>query len=168
MAPSPPPEFGTCLGDLYSVAWMENADASDLTIGGVWGWGGPRGLEPAARASLPGWRAACCSWDCQLGVLLPDTGVLPPLPDTHPHPPVPSRLPANPAETLKKQFQLVKARVSRNFTYTQGSHVMRFGSFIIGEEPAAEFEGGGNIGGRRGGGAWGLACLAPGWPPGGM
>lgn len=24
MAPSPPPEFNTCLGDLYSVAFLEN------------------------------------------------------------------------------------------------------------------------------------------------
>jgi legumain len=24
MDPPPPPEFGTCLGDLYSVAWMED------------------------------------------------------------------------------------------------------------------------------------------------
>ena len=25
--PGPPPEFDTCLGDLYSVAWMEDSDA---------------------------------------------------------------------------------------------------------------------------------------------
>lgn len=76
MDPSPPPEFSTCLGDLYSVAWLENADVSDLTI-----------------------------------------------------------------ETLKKQFQLVKQRTSQNYTFSQGSHVMRFGSFEIAEEPAARFEG---------------------------
>jgi legumain len=27
MAPSPPPEFNTCLGDLYSVAFLENRQA---------------------------------------------------------------------------------------------------------------------------------------------
>jgi hypothetical protein len=27
----PIPQFTTCLGDLYSVAWMENAEQSDLT-----------------------------------------------------------------------------------------------------------------------------------------
>lgn len=27
----PAPEFTTCLGDLYSVAWMEDAEKSDLT-----------------------------------------------------------------------------------------------------------------------------------------
>ncbi|KAL4452145.1 hypothetical protein ABPG75_007807 [Micractinium tetrahymenae] len=81
MNPSPPPEFGTCLGDLYSVAWMENAEHADLTL-----------------------------------------------------------------ETLKKQFQLVKQRVSQNFTYSQGSHVLRFGALPIGEEPAAEFMGYGNTG----------------------
>jgi len=27
MAPPPPPEFTTCLGDLYSVAWLENRRA---------------------------------------------------------------------------------------------------------------------------------------------
>ncbi|KAL4426127.1 hypothetical protein ABPG77_002713 [Micractinium sp. CCAP 211/92] len=81
MNPSPPPEFGTCLGDLYSVAWMENAEHADLTL-----------------------------------------------------------------ETLKKQFQLVKQRVSQNFTYAQGSHVLRFGALPIGEEPVAEFMGYGNTG----------------------
>ncbi|KAK9819348.1 hypothetical protein WJX74_009216 [Apatococcus lobatus] len=30
MFPSPPPEFDTCLGDLYSVAWLENSDHYDL------------------------------------------------------------------------------------------------------------------------------------------
>lgn len=43
MNPSPPPEFGTCLGDLYSVAWMENAEHADLTLGG---W-----VEPSWAAS---------------------------------------------------------------------------------------------------------------------
>ncbi|KAG8375645.1 hypothetical protein BUALT_Bualt10G0121800 [Buddleja alternifolia] len=28
--PSPPPEYETCLGDLYSVAWMEDSDAHNL------------------------------------------------------------------------------------------------------------------------------------------
>lgn len=27
----PSPEFTTCLGDLYSVAWLEDAESSDLT-----------------------------------------------------------------------------------------------------------------------------------------
>jgi legumain len=31
MDPSPPSEFSTCLGDLYSVAFLENSDANDLT-----------------------------------------------------------------------------------------------------------------------------------------
>lgn len=31
MNPGPPPEYSTCLGDLYSVAWMEDADSNDLT-----------------------------------------------------------------------------------------------------------------------------------------
>ncbi|KAG2491775.1 hypothetical protein HYH03_009935 [Edaphochlamys debaryana] len=31
MRPGAPPAFSTCLGDLYSVAWMENADRCDLT-----------------------------------------------------------------------------------------------------------------------------------------
>merc|ERR1711907_173637 len=30
MQPSPPAGYNTCLGDLYSVAWMENADQEDL------------------------------------------------------------------------------------------------------------------------------------------
>ncbi|KAK8270655.1 hypothetical protein V6Z12_D11G212300 [Gossypium hirsutum] len=28
--PSPPPEYETCLGDLYSVAWMEDIDIHNL------------------------------------------------------------------------------------------------------------------------------------------
>ncbi|XP_040955099.1 vacuolar-processing enzyme isoform X2 [Gossypium hirsutum] len=28
--PSPPPEYETCLGDLYSVAWMEDSDIHNL------------------------------------------------------------------------------------------------------------------------------------------
>ncbi|KAJ4708156.1 Vacuolar-processing enzyme [Melia azedarach] len=28
--PSPPPEYSTCLGDLYSVAWMEDSDIHNL------------------------------------------------------------------------------------------------------------------------------------------
>jgi legumain len=31
MEPSPPAEYNTCLGDLYSVAWMEDSDSNDLT-----------------------------------------------------------------------------------------------------------------------------------------
>jgi legumain len=30
MLPSPPPEFTTCLGDLYSVSWMENSEHANL------------------------------------------------------------------------------------------------------------------------------------------
>jgi legumain len=87
MTAPPPPDFSTCLGDLYSVAWMEDADASDLN-----------------------------------------------------------------RETLKKQFQRVKERVSQNFTYAQGSHVMRFGDFtLMDEEPAADFLGPRNDGRHSGG-----------------
>ena len=32
MAPAPPEEFNTCLGDLYSVAFLENRRASSLLI----------------------------------------------------------------------------------------------------------------------------------------
>ncbi|KAK9059226.1 hypothetical protein SSX86_021845 [Deinandra increscens subsp. villosa] len=28
----PPPEFHTCLGDLYSVSWMEDSESEDLTV----------------------------------------------------------------------------------------------------------------------------------------
>ncbi|KAK9141956.1 hypothetical protein Syun_011356 [Stephania yunnanensis] len=30
MIPPPPPEFDTCLGDLYSIAWMEDSDTHNL------------------------------------------------------------------------------------------------------------------------------------------
>ncbi|OAY75397.1 vacuolar-processing enzyme-like isoform X1 [Ananas comosus] len=31
-SPSPPPEYYTCLGDLYSVSWMEDSDVHNLRI----------------------------------------------------------------------------------------------------------------------------------------
>ncbi|KAI3804351.1 hypothetical protein L1987_25828 [Smallanthus sonchifolius] len=30
MSPPPPPGFDTCLGDLYSISWMEDSDSEDL------------------------------------------------------------------------------------------------------------------------------------------
>nr|XP_043629596.1 vacuolar-processing enzyme beta-isozyme-like [Erigeron canadensis] len=32
MTPPPPPGFETCLGDLYSISWMEDSDLEDLRI----------------------------------------------------------------------------------------------------------------------------------------
>jgi len=32
MDPSPPPEYMTCLGDLYSVSWMEDVDSNDVSM----------------------------------------------------------------------------------------------------------------------------------------
>ncbi|KAL4565620.1 hypothetical protein LXL04_029722 [Taraxacum kok-saghyz] len=32
MNPPPPPEFHTCLGDLFSVSWMEDSDSQDLNF----------------------------------------------------------------------------------------------------------------------------------------
>ncbi|KAL3138308.1 hypothetical protein ABBQ32_006119 [Trebouxia sp. C0010 RCD-2024] len=81
MHPSPPSEFTTCLGDLYSVSWMENSEHENLL-----------------------------------------------------------------KETLEKQFEAVKERVSRNGTYMQGSHVLQFGSLAIDEEPAADYLGQDNTG----------------------
>jgi legumain len=82
MEPSPPAEYNTCLGDLYSVSWMEDSDSNDLT-----------------------------------------------------------------AETLKKQYQKVRLRTSQNYTYTQGSHVERFGELEIDEEEASRYLGRKNTGG---------------------
>jgi legumain len=76
MNPGPPPEFTTCLGDLYSVAFLENCDIRNLT-----------------------------------------------------------------RETLEKQYERVKLRVSNNGTYNQGSHVLQFGDLVIDEEPAADYLG---------------------------
>lgn len=76
MNPPPPPEYSTCLGDLYSVSWMEDSDSNDMT-----------------------------------------------------------------SETLKKQYQQVRLRTSQNYTYSQGSHVERFGELELSEETAAQFLG---------------------------
>ena len=40
----------------------------------------------------------------------------------------------------------MKQRVSQNYTYAQGSHVLRFGATEIAEEPAADFMGQENTG----------------------
>jgi len=80
----PPAEYNTCLGDLYSVSWMEDSDSNDLT-----------------------------------------------------------------AETLKKQYQHVRLRTSQNYTYTQGSHVERFGELEIDEEEASRYLGQENTGGKN-------------------
>ena len=49
-------------------------------------------------------------------------------------------------ETLEKQFEVVKERVSRNGTYMQGSHVLQFGSLSIDEEPIGDYLGDENTG----------------------
>ncbi|XP_008797891.1 vacuolar-processing enzyme [Phoenix dactylifera] len=64
--PSPPPEYYTCLGDLYSVAWMEDSEVHNLRT-----------------------------------------------------------------ETLKQQYQLVKARTAVHNTYSFGSHVMQYGDLDL-------------------------------------
>lgn len=76
MDPSPPPEYMTCLGDLYSVAWMEDSESNDIT-----------------------------------------------------------------AESLLRQFEKVRKRTSQNFTFIQGSHVMRYGELEIDEEPVSWYLG---------------------------
>lgn len=75
--PVPPPaEFTTCLGDLYSVAWMEDAESEDMT-----------------------------------------------------------------SETLEAQFHYLRLRTSNNFSYVQGSHVMRYGDVSIDAELAGDYMG---------------------------
>lgn len=76
MDPSPPPEYMTCLGDLYSVAWMEDSESNDMTT-----------------------------------------------------------------ESLLRQFEKVRKRTSQNFTFIQGSHVMRYGELEIDEEPVSWYLG---------------------------
>jgi hypothetical protein len=172
MSPSPPPEFGTCLGDLYSVAWLENADDADLTVGEC---GATRPRFPVRCAIPTHYQLArlprCCGLGCAAHRRIARCPrPLAPTPALHPHP----LAPCPRAETLKKQFQLVKARVSRNYTYNQGSHVMRFGDYDIAEEAAALFQGQGHTGGwgdREGGGcrAWPqAACLAGVGAPGSL
>jgi len=78
--PFPPPpapsDWTTCLGDLYSVAWMEDAERHDLT-----------------------------------------------------------------SETLERQFHALRLRTSNNFSYVQGSHVMRYGDLEIDAELAGDYQG---------------------------
>ena len=60
MDPDVPEEIGTCLGDLYSVSWMENSEVANLTAetlkvrvcGG--GWGGISEGRPGAAAAIKG------------------------------------------------------------------------------------------------------------------
>ncbi|XP_068652280.1 vacuolar-processing enzyme-like [Aristolochia californica] len=61
-----PPEYDTCLGDLYSISWMEDSDVHNLQT-----------------------------------------------------------------ESLKQQYDLVKARTSKHGTYDLGSHVMQYGDLDL-------------------------------------
>eukprot|EP00955_Chlamydomonas_euryale_P095335 364933-Chlamydomonas_euryale.AAC.1 len=79
--PSPDMDLGTCLGDLFAVSWMEDADSEDLT-----------------------------------------------------------------AETLRQQFELVRARTSDNNTYHMGSHVMHYGQMSMQNEKVGDYEGAMNNG----------------------
>lgn len=63
-------------------------------------------------------------------------------------------------ETLEKQFEVVKERVSRNGTYMQGSHVLQFGSLSIDEEPVGDYLGDGNTG-KPEGNKWYMVILSP-------
>ena len=50
MSPAPPTGFTTCLGDLYSVAWMENRYVCP-SVRAVWAASGiPHPLQPAPPA----------------------------------------------------------------------------------------------------------------------
>eukprot|EP00249_Psilotum_nudum_P021335 c28073_g3_i2 orf=811-2310(-) len=69
MDPSPPPEYYTCLGDLYSVSWMEDSEVHNTKD-----------------------------------------------------------------ETLKDQYDNVKARTSNHDTYFSGSHVMQYGNIKMDRE----------------------------------
>ena len=71
--PAPPSEFGTCLGDLYSVAWMENADEADLTLGALWLLRLRCGCSASAVAAPP-------AQQLLLGILSFGTWMLPPSP----------------------------------------------------------------------------------------
>lgn len=78
----PPPKYGTCLGDLYSVSFLENSDEVDLR-----------------------------------------------------------------KESLLTQYRRVKRRASANYTYHEGSHVMRYGERDVDLQEASDFLGRGNKGG---------------------
>ena len=100
--PGPPPEFNTCLGDLYSVSWLEDSDVRSA-LSSI----SPPDARPADH-QLPTNDAPCSDLT---------------------------------TETLETQFERVKWRTSNNKTYTQGSHVLQFGTRAIDEEPAADFLG---------------------------
>ncbi|MQM10574.1 hypothetical protein Taro_043468 [Colocasia esculenta] len=76
MDPPPPSEYITCLGDLYSISWMEDSETHNLKL-----------------------------------------------------------------ETVKKQYETVKARTSNFNTYTAGSHVMEYGSKEIKSEKLCLYQG---------------------------
>jgi legumain len=76
MEPSPPPEYITCLGDLYSVSWMEDSQTHDLK-----------------------------------------------------------------KETIKDQYEVVKARTSNTNNRGEGSHVMEYGDKTFKDEKLFLYQG---------------------------
>lgn len=76
MEPSPPPEYITCLGDLYSVSWMEDSETHNLM-----------------------------------------------------------------KETIKDQYEVVKARTSNSNKFNEGSHVMEYGDMTFKDENLFLYQG---------------------------
>ena len=60
------------------------------------------------------------------------------------------------AETLEEQFHLLRLRASNNFSYVQGSHVMRYSDLGIDAELAGDYVGWVT---RKGGGHGGGGCV---------
>ena len=141
MNPSPPPEFTTCLADLYR--WGLGRACHGGSSEGFAG----AGAAGSGPVSSPSPHLAC-------GPPGPTHHSLTPALTSHPRCSVAWLENSDHAdltvETLKKQFQLVKQRTSQNFTFAQGSHVLRFGTLDLAEEPAADFLGELNTGGWRG------------------
>lgn len=149
MDPSPPPAMSTCLGDLYSVAWMENADDCDLTHETLMvgtreecGWDPGRHGVPARGSVGAGCGGRCnntCIWPLTFYILT--LGLA-----NHHHP----LRPPFTTRCSQAQYQIVRLRTSNNFTYSMGSHVMQYGSLDMTREVAGDYQGMRNRGGRRG------------------
>jgi len=171
-----PPAITTCMGDLYSVAWMEEAEKGvrtpppPPTTATTTTWQLAAGLLPGLGLRCP---RRACGGACRRAaralaaadvrqvqqmmrcacLVLPSPAVAAAAPsDTHPVPPCPlAPAPAQDmtSESLERQYRLVKARTSNNFTYMQGSHVMQYGDLTIDKEWAASYEGTWNNGSAR-------------------
>jgi legumain len=133
--PQPTPQFTTCLGDLYSVAWMENAEKTNLTAETL--------LQQYKQVKVGeryGWAGRMCLCWVGSGVEAARALLRSLLHHREPLPPTTPTTTTNHTRNMQHATHS-QVRTSNNFTYDQGSHVMQYGDLTVDKELAGDYEG---------------------------